>query len=322
MKKIRLLFLLLLFFVIFAVFGIPSSAYAENESGLTSTLVVSPMHQSIILVPGEKYEGMIEVANPAISTMNLEYKVTVAPFSQHASNDSLDDYGTVDLETKNNYNQIIDWIEMEKDTGVVEPNCVSAINFVIDVPEDAPAGGQYVSLLVMKTDAQDDSVSKGISIQDQAQIASIIYAEVAGQTVKKGAILENSIPSFLLGNSLKATSMVRNDGNVHTDAEYIFQVWPLFSDEEICTNEESVSANLVMPETKLYHQETCKLPLVGIFRAKQTVRIFGEESVVERTVIVCPLWLMFMIIFVIAAIIIYFFARAKARKNKKPVTAE
>ena len=75
-----------------------------------------------------------------------------------------------------------------------------------------------------------------------------------------------------------------------------------------------------MPKTTKYHEEGCRLPLVGIFRAKQTVKIFGEISIVEKTVIVCPIWLLFVIIFAIAAIIIYIVAKARKRKiNKETV---
>lgn len=324
MKKIRrlmrnnkILILLSAFLMIFAGTGLSMFAYAEgsDKAATTSTLTVSPMYQRLILTPGEKYEGMIEVTNPAFSTTDLGYKVSVGSFSQHASENSLDDYDTVDIETINDYNQIVNWIEIDEDTGSVEPNGVRAVNFVIDVPMNAPAGGQYASLLVMKTNTQESAASSGFSIQDQAQVASIIYAEVAGQTVRKGAILENNIPSFLLDNPLTATSMVQNNGNVHTDAEYILQVWPIFSDEEICTNEENAFTNLVMPDTKLYHQETCNLPLVGIFRAKQTVRIFGEESIVEKTVVVCPLWLMLVVVFAIVGIIVWIVIRVKMRKK-------
>ena len=315
MKKNKISILLSMFMVFFVGFNLLMPVYAENEHIGTSAIAVSPMYQRVILTPGEKYEGVIKVSNPATSTIDLEYKVSIGSFSQHASEDSIDDYGEVDIETVNNYNQIVNWVKLSNDTGVVEPNGTNVVNFVINVPKDAPAGGQYASLLVMRTNNQESTGSGNVSVQDQAQIASVIYAEVAGQTIRKGAILENNIPSFLLSSPLKVSSMVRNDGNVHTDAEYILQVWPLFSDEEICTNEENAFTTLVMPETELYHQETCNLPMFGIFRAKQTVRIFGEESIVEKTIIICPLWLILIALFAIVGIIVWIVIRIKMRRK-------
>ena len=100
----------------------------------------------------------------------------------------------------------------------------------------------------------------------------------------------------------------------------MLQVWPLFSDEEICTNEEQPETSLILPETERYHAQSCALPSVGIFKAKQTVKIFGEESIVEKMVIVCPIWLLFIIFFVIAAIIIWIVVRVQKRNrgNKSP----
>lgn len=34
----------------------------------------------------------------------------------------------------------------------------------------------------------------------------IVYAEVAGETRNEGVVLENDIPSFLISNTLEATS--------------------------------------------------------------------------------------------------------------------
>ena len=65
----------------------------------------------------------------------------------------------------------------------------------------------------------------------------------------------------------------------------------------------------------MYHIEKCDLPMVGIFRAKQTVKIFGETSVVEKTIIVCPLWLLFVIVLAIVMILIWLAMRSKARKR-------
>ena len=293
-----------------AVFGV-----AKADEEISSTVTVSPMTQKIILTPGESYEGSIKVSNPNSAKSNLDYSVHIGSFSQHKDAESADDYGTVDTDSKTTYNQMMDWIVLGKESGSVAPNNTDVISFVINVPADAPAGGQYATLIVRDETDHSGGGGGNVSIQSISQIASIVYAEVAGETRNEGSIIENEVPGFLMNNVIETTSMVRNDGNIHTDAEYILQVWPMFGDEEICTNEEDPAKSLVMPETERYHTESCTLPAVGIFRAKQTVKIFGETSIVEKTVIICPVWLLFIIIFVIFALIFYFAAKAKARKK-------
>ena len=296
------------------------------EENVASSMFVTPMSQEMLLVPGEKYEGVISVSNSVSSQEDLRYKIAIGSYGIDRGDDDIDDYaGGIDVTTTTARNVMMDWITIDKDSGLIEPNGTDKITYTIDVPENAPAGAQYATILVIKDDATDDNIeSEGITMQSVYQIASRIIANVAGETIEKGTIADNSIPSFLLSNNLEVTSMVKNEGNVYTNAEYTLQVWPVFSDEEICTNEESPEANLILPDTERYHTQTCNLPSVGIFRAKQTVKIFGEESTVEKMVIVCPIWLLFLIFFIIAVIIIWIIMRVRQRNNasKRKASAE
>lgn len=294
------------------------NVWADEQ--ITSSMFVTPMSQRILLIPGEKYEGIISVSNAANAQDNLNYLVEVGSYSLTKDENSHDDYGAVDVFSKTGRNEMMDWITLDQTFGTVEPNGTGKIKYVIDVPDNAPAGAQYASILVINNGNGDEIENGGnddLMIHETYQLASTIIANVAGSTVEKGTIIENSLPSFLLNNSLEATSMVKNEGNVYTDAEYMLQVWPMFSDEEICTNEEEPETSLVLPDTERYHTQTCKLPAVGIFRAKQTVKIFGEESIAEKTIIVCPIWLLFLIIFIIIAIIIWLVMRSKTHKKSR-----
>lgn len=293
--------------------------WADDE--VNTSMFVSPMLQELLLTPGEQYQGTILISNGDKALSDLEYSIGVGSYGWNHSDDDKDDYGGIDVDTKTQYNMIMDWIELEKDSGIVQPNTQEKVLFTINVPENAPAGAQYASFLVTnktKDDEENNSDGDSVQIKSETRLASAIIANIAGTTTEKGAILENSFPSFLLNGHLEASSMVRNDGNMFTKPEYILQVWPLGSDEEICTNEEKPGTELVLPETQRFHMESCELPSLGIFRAKQTVRIFGEESILEKTIIVCPIWLLFVIFFVIAGLIIWIVMRVRARgKNNK-----
>lgn len=313
MKRLNIkLMLVAVIMALLGVFSYNERVFADGKRAFA----VSPMSQRIILKPGETYRGSLTVANPTTATEDFNYLVTVVPFYPAKLNNGVDDYGTVTYTEKTNANMIVDWITVDNPEGTLVPNEEKAITFSITVPKAAPAGGQYLALLVRENPdikVEDDSMS----VTEIMQMAHVIYADVAGTTIKSGEITENDFPSFLMSNKLEATSMVKNSGNIHTDAEYILQVWPIFSDEEICTNEENAETSLVLPNTERYHAETCDLPSLGIFRAKQTVKIFGEESVLEKTIIVCPLWLLFSILFVIIGLIIWIVIRIRSRKKAK-----
>lgn len=307
MRKIKYLLLT----VAVAMFGMFSGG---QVSAAGRAIAISPMYQKMVLIPGETYRGGFTVANPYDTASDLNYLVTVSPYYPVKTNDNDVNYTGADLVTKNSKNMIVDWVTINNPTGTIEPNNEVYVTFTIEVPDDAPAGGQYAAL-VTQENPEYVEYNDSVAVNESMSMAHVLYAEIAGETNQSGEISENNIPSFLLNNTLETTSLVHNNGNVHTDAEYVLQVWPLGSNEEICTNEEDPSTGFVMPETELYHAETCQLPAVGVFRAKQTVTIFGEVSEVEKTVIVCPLWLLFIITFLIAALIIWLIVRTKSRKK-------
>lgn len=287
-----------------------------NAALQKQSMHVSPPNQRVVLTPGETFNGSLLVANANDSTRPLKYELSIGSFSEVSSEDSKDDYGTVDHINVSNYNQIMDWITLDRTGGTVEPNGKDVVNYTIKVPEDVPAGGQYATIIVKDVTDKDARGDGNVAVESTFQFASIIYAEISGNTRIDGKIIDNSMPSFLFNGPLMAESMVRNDGNVHTDAKYTFQVWPLFSGEEICTNEEEPETSLVLPETERYHAQTCDLPSIGIFNAKQTVEIFGETSIVERTIIICPLWLLFLILFVIIAVVIWVVIKIRGGKKR------
>lgn len=288
-----------------------TKVFAEGRS-----FALSPMSQKVVLTPGEAYEGSIDVINPSKSDSDFHYLATIGAYGVKSDENSVDDYASTTENDITKFNQIINWIELKNDRGTLAPNETATISFYINVPEDAPGGGQYATILVQEDpQAIDIPETEESSIKEIMQMASVIYAEIAGDTIREGEIIDNNIPAFLLNGQFEATSMVKNSGNVHTDAEYILQVWPLFSDEEICTNEEDPAKSLILPETKRYHAESCNLTAPGIYKVKQIVRIFGEESVAEKTIIYCPIWLLFIIFFVVAGVVIWVVMRVKARSK-------
>lgn len=295
--------------------GVNVMALDAKKSGQMMT--ISPPREKMILIPGETYEGSINVSNSSNAEKDLKYSAYVGSFSLREGEDGKTDYNYTDVDTITSYNQVMEWITLGKESGSVAPGSTDALPYTIKVPEDAPAGGQYASIIIRNDTKKDDDGNGNVMIENVVEFAVSILAEVAGETREEGAIIENSIPAFLLNSTLNAGSTVRNDGNVHTDAEYVLQVWPLFSDEEICTNEEDPATSMIMPDSERYHSETCDLPSFGFFKAKQTVKIFGETSIVEKTIIVCPLWLLFVIIFVIVALIIWIVIKTKDRKRRR-----
>ena len=286
-----------------AIFS-PSAVFADSEFS------VSPMTQKIVLTPGEIYRGSFNVINPSSNTHNFKYVLNVEPFYVDENHNAV-------FENNGDYNQIVDWISFDEETGVIEPNSSETIYFTVNVPSSAPAGGQYATIKVTSNEEPTET-SGNLNLRNVLSIAHLVYAEVTGSTERSGEILDTNITSFLLSGDITASSSIKNTGNVHGTAKYTLQVFPLFSSEEIYTNEEDPEEKTIMPGRQLHHESFWdETPMFGIFNVVYTVEFEGVTQQVSKMVIKCPIWLLFIILFIIAAIIIYFVMRAKSRKNSR-----
>ena len=288
-----------------------SSVFADGYA-----LTVSPMSQKMILNPGEVAEGSFKISNPASSTHDTYYEIEVEPFYKNDNNEFV-------FQAEGDMGEIAKWITFDVPTsGKLAPNEVKEITFKVNVPKDAPAGGQYASIATTSksksSDEEDENAATdSTTIKEIRRMAHLVYAEVTGATIKTGEIFDAKVPSFLLSGKITGSSSVKNTGNVHGTATYKLQVFPLFSSEEIYTNEENPDTATVLPNRTVYSESSWdETPMVGIFNVVYTVEFEGAKAEVKKMVIVCPVWLLFLIIFIIAAIIIYFVARARRRSKK------
>ena len=301
MKKTKQ-FLTLLLGAILIVVSATTSAFADVDFG------VSPPTERITLTPGETFYGTVTIVNPSTSESNFDYTVSVEPFYVNENNETIYDYS-------GSRTMMADWIHLDHETGVIEPNSDRSVKFVINVPEDAPAGGQYAAIMVSSN--ADTEASEGVNIVASYRFAHLIYADVAGESVHDGAITGANVPSFLFSGRIKGSATVENKGNTHAEVSHTLQIFPLFSNEEIYTNEEDPKTSLIMPGVKrsssVSWEET---PAIGVFHVVYNVEFEGAKSTVDKHVIVCPIWLLFLILIGIF-LIIFRILNVKKKTEKK-----
>lgn len=261
---------------------------------------VTPMSQRVSLKPGEVYNGSITIINPVNSESDFNYKATVTPYSVVG-----EDYAA-DLATKSNYNMMTDWVKIEEPTGTLKPNNSKEIKFSIKVPEDAPAGGQYATIAISQnqsTDAKDG----GVAVNNVFEMASLIYAEVAGETKHETEIIENQIPGFVTSAPITLKALLKNEGNVHETATIVIEAKDFFTGNVIVETENDANryTELVMPETTRAVERDINenLPALGVVHIEQTIYYNGEQSVTTKDVIICPVWFMILLGVTIVAIV-------------------
>ena len=307
LNRIKKIILTILGAIILAVF-FSTQTFAEDFHGMS----MSPLNQAIALVPGEEFSGSFMIKNAYGNTQDFKYIVEVKPFYV---NDNYDIY----YENTGEYNQLVDWITINTKGDTLPVDGEQKINFTINVPNDAPAGGQYAAIVVSSiSDGENDTDGIGVTLNQNIAMAHILYAEIAGTTKHQGDIIEASVPSFILSGNISGISAVKNTGNIHDTAIYKLQVFPLFSDEELFTNEENPDSMVILPNRTYYNETTWEnTPSIGIFNVIYTVDFEGTTTQVSKMVIKCPVWLLFIIIFAIIALIIWLITRTNSRRKNK-----
>ena len=278
---------------------------------MNNTFTLLPMSQRFLLMPGKVTEGSIKIVNPADATEDFSYKVTVTPYGVVG-----EDY-KADLETDSTRTAIAKWIEIEEPTGKIKPNESKEVKFKINVPANAPVGGQYATIAVSSN--ADASNSSGVAVQNVLEMASVIYGTVNGPIEHKGEILENNVPGFIVSPPATLSALIKNEGNIHEDASFTIKVTDFFSGNTILPteNDDGEYSELIMPETTRYiEREVGNLPALGVVKVVQTINYMGKEpSTTDKVIIICPIWFMALVAATTLAII--FTIVQIIRKHKK-----
>lgn len=291
--------------------GIISIGHSENAYADKISLQVIPGYFEVELKPGEVYKNKFRVINDGDGDVSL--KTDISPYA--AKNDKNGEY-QINFDDESEYSMITGWTSMSEDTIVVKQGEDREVEFTITVPNDAPGRGQYEYLSVIAS--SNKTGSEGVSIGQNAVIGTIVYAKVNGNEIRHDAkVSSHDINGFLFNPPISAESTVENNGNVHATAQYTLRVFPFFGGESIYSNEENPENQTLLPGTKrFYSTKWDGAPSIGIFKVESTVKIFDEVSKIEKIVIICPMWVLILMVVFIISVIFWIISRVKARKNK------
>lgn len=285
---------------------------------MANNFIVSPMLEKISLKAGETYTGSILIANPKDATEDFYYKISTSPYSVIGEN------YIADFETMSDWSRILEWTTLEDTEGTLKPNETRRIFYTIEVPKNAPAGGQYLKIGVTSNAAASGS---GGAVQDVFEIASLVFAEIDGETTRGGRILEGKIPDFVTSSNPAVTAKFTNTGNVHETATTALYVKNLLGGGEIYpqNGENPEMESIIMPlSTRVVSRQIPNLPVVGIFEVKETISYRGDTMDVTSVMVVCPAWFILLILATIASILgmVFYGRHLKRKKFKKQLHSE
>jgi len=279
-------------------------AFAETYSNY---ILVSPASTSLgRLDPGKTYESDFTVKN--IGTEVANFSVYASPYYEEGEN------GDKVYTVSNKYTYLSEWITFSQDKGTLKPQEEVKITYRVKVPENTAGGAQNAAIMVESRDSTDET--KVVSAA--SRIALIVFSQINGETNACGKIVDKNIPSLLLNPPIIASGRVENCGNIDLNVKYVMKVYPIFSNEEIYTNEEDPRILATLPETRRYTSlEWEGTPSFGLYRVNLEVTYNNETETIEKIVLVCPLWLIVLVIVFIGAVIFWLVSRNRSRKAAK-----
>jgi len=328
-RKILLAFLAL---ISVAAIGV-STAFADefDLDGINSNseyvdkgyLIVTPNRLRFdgILEPGNIYTTSFRAIN--IGGKPLTFNLTIEPYGVRSEN-----YDPVYSEPTNR-TKITDWITILGDTEfTLEPqagrhrcdDCSVEIIVRVNVPANAVGGSQYAAIManIIPTEPSTSSISA------LARIALALHATINGGDLEySGTLLDRRISAFSFKPVIRTSSSVKNDGNADFVASYHLLIKSFFGDR---TAYDKTEDKIIYPDTiRFSEQNWDEAPALGIFNVTQEITYINEngEQVTDtfrRVTIICPLWLIAILIAILTVLTIAIIFRKQHHKtgHKKP----
>ena len=295
---------------ILALAGFSMPAYAEEEAisatesqsqPQSTVLELTPVTKRLALAPGEEKTNTLTLKNTSPEPLSL--KIYSTPYSNG------DDGESQDFETETTFTQVSRWITLKKEDGTfdkeitlsIKPEETKEITYRISTPDNAPAGGQYATII---SEIVPDS-SAGDMIQTISRVGMVLYVSVAGETQRAASISDIKTTMIAIGENVGIDFTVSNHGNIDFQTTTLIKVSSLGGKELF----ENTTISSVLPRnSKTIVSEWGSTPRFGIFRLDYTIdaldiRVEGSRYVLSLT----PLLLGFFIVLLALTIVAIFY---------------
>lgn len=276
---------------------------------------VSPVEQELELEPGMQATGSVNVQN--VGRQGFNFSVSATPYQ--VTNDAYDP----DFVSENSYTKLHNWISFPKDTFYLEAGAVTTVDFVVNVPDDIPGGGQYAAIMIETRDTIDESAM----FQTVGRVASLVYAHVSGDEHIGGVLMGHTMPTILFNPNFSVSATVKNDGNVDFRLDQQLTIRDFFTGREVLTPETVDSKEqtpghaspVVLPGTARTNVLTWDgAPHLGVFRVHQRIAFLDQVYEFDQIVVFCPIWLIALVLLFLLTMIFWLLVRIFHNRKHQP----
>jgi len=320
-----------------AVVVAPVSAFvndAINPLGEDFGIAVSPGSIELDFVPDGNVTELVRVRN--VGQLPSRLKIGVSPYSV------TDESYTSDELTETPRTEITRWTTLSiNDCNVYRTDNDGSLyvdfafkeecNVIVNVaaPSNAPSGSQHMSIYF-----QEFKELPGQGMETIRSFSARVFAANANDKSNRNGcanILNQDIPFWTFEGPVVTSSRIENCGNLDFFVTTSIQVKNLLGGNIVHEDRwEDIGPNgnievqysnigsqrkIIMAETTRKVEDAWENAPIGIYEITQTVQGLREDHVVTRLAIVCPLWLVLLILIFIIALVGWIVNRRRQHKK-------
>ena len=269
---------------------------------------ISPPNFELEAKPGETVAQQIRVSNQGSGPLPITMQVAgFTPTGQE---------GQVALtEEEQAEFGIVSWITVTPNEFLLQPGDQPGdqqeVTFLIEIPENAPPGGHYVSILA--------SIGSGAATQGGVavgqRIGSLVLLRVAGEIVEQAELAKLSAPALAAKGPITLDVLVRNTGNVHIRPAGVITVKGTFGGE---ITKLPLEQKNVLPDSERAFSATWDTGWrIGRYTAEYTGFYGSANTAVEGSVsvIIFP-WPIALPVLAVLALFVYGVIRGRQRLTR------
>ena len=238
--------------------------HVVRATGNTKGLSMAPLRLFVDGAAGTTATGTVTVGNLTTQpmTISLSYEqFSVADYT----------YNYQFSEPKEN------WMTLQPSQVQLKPGMTQTISYHLVIPEHATPGGHYFTILA----------SAALDAERKEQVATVMYATVAGELVRSSTVSHESIPNIVLGGDIPFSFDVKNTGNTH----YFMYTSGKLSGLSAQPPSSEV-AHILLPQTTRTITGSITAPILpGLYSASYGYRTEDGQHIGRSALVVyIPLW--------------------------------
>ena len=275
-------------------------ASLSTASAATQQLEITPTSLVASLDKGTSLDETLTVVNPGTTAYN--FKVYATPFSVTG-----EDY-TQNFNPIKNAENVGNWFTFSSTTYHIEPNQTLNVQYRVNAPKNALAGGHYATLFVETTNTADVN---GVVIHDR--LGAIAYLTVNGPVKTEGSFLTWSVP-YLQRPNLTADVRIQNTGGVHFESTINATVKDIFGGTKFTYS----SKHEILPQTiRKIPVVWPKTPSFGLYKISGDLTYLGNKVLLPgKYVLIMSTFVRMVTLLLILLIAVWVVVRIRYSGNK------